>query len=145
MVSLYDLELQESNNFIQALMDEGQTPALKSLRSEIIAAQARGEAGQERVRELTDPFTESGKLYLHLKEIETETRVLMAKHQLTSEDAKKAHAIFAKKADSFSDLDARERQDLNTYWVKKKAILSELLDKGYTVEELHSQDYYQVQ
>jgi len=138
MATLYDLELQESNNFIHALMSEGSTPALKLLSDQKQMAATMGDVGKEMMAMFDDPNSEIGKGYTRLAQLQKDIVAVMAEIGLTTEVARAAQDIFNTSPDSMSILSDDQRNTINTYWTKKKTCIVLLLKRGYTHEELFS-------
>lgn len=138
MATLYDMELQESNNFILALEENGMTPALKLMDDQVKQAASMGPAGGELVAQLKDPNTSMGKSYLRLQEIKDAIADTMQKIGMTPEMAKEAHTIFSNNPESLTALSEEQRKVINNYWLKKKTCVVLLLKRGYSHEELFS-------
>lgn len=138
MATLYDLELQESNNFIHALMNDGMTPALKLMQDQIKMFEGMGEAGEAALKELKDPESDMGKNYQRLQKLQQEIKNVMQMTQMTAELAQKANQIFSQNPPSLSSLSDEDRQVIRDYWLKKKMCIVALLKKGFTYEELFS-------
>jgi hypothetical protein len=138
MATLYDLELQESNNFIHALMHDGSAPALKLLSEQKQMAANMGPAGEEMLKQFNDDTSEMGKALKRLEQLKQDIVDVMAQNGMTSALATQANDIFAKSPESFTALSDEERKVINDYWLKKKTIILVLLQKGYSHEELFS-------
>lgn len=138
MASLYDLELQESNNFIHALIGDGVTPALKLMEEQVTMAKSMGEAGVDLLKQLEDETSEMGKTMKRMKALSADIKAVMTQVGLDSGMATKANSVLTKGADSLSDLAEDDQKVVKDYWLKKKSIIVLLLQKGYTHEELFS-------
>ncbi len=138
MATLYDLELQESNNFIHALMQEGSTPALKLLSDQKQMAATMGDVGKEMLAQFDDPNSEIGKGYTRLVQLQKDIVEVMNESGLTTEVARAAQDIFNTSPESMSRLSDDQRNTINAYWTKKKTCIVLLLKRGYTHEELFS-------
>lgn len=138
MATLYDLELQESNNFIHALREKGVTPAITLLDDQKKMAETMGDVGKEMLAQFNDPNSDIGKSYQRLQDLKKDVGEVMDSVGLTTELANAAQDIFNKNPESLSELTEEERNTINTYWLKKKTIIVFLLKKGYTHEELFS-------
>ena len=143
MATLYDLELQESNNFINAVMYNGETPTLRKMRLDLHEARNRGSL--ELVEKYENLGHELGVKLKRLTELESDMRSVMRKYNLTPELARQADRIFAKNPKTFQVLNENERQAISTYWIKKKSCLAYLFEYGYTPEEVFSYDYYKTE
>ncbi len=138
MATLYDLELQESNNFIHALMQDGVVPALKLMEDQKQMAAGMGDVGKEMLAQFDDPNSDIGKGYVRLKQLQKDIVEVMNDTGLTKEIAKSAQDIFNTSPESMSTLGDEERSTINAYWTKKKTCIVLLLKRGYTHEELFS-------
>jgi methyl-accepting chemotaxis protein len=138
MATLYDLELQESNNFIHALMQEGSTPALKLLNDQKQMAAGMGDVGKEMLAQFDDPNSDIGKGFNRLVQLQKDIVQVMSDTGLTTEVARAAQDIFNTSPESLSTLSDDQRNTINTYWTKKKTCIVLLLKRGYTHEELFS-------
>lgn len=138
MATLYDLELQESNNFIHTLLEHGQSPALKLMREQMTLSASMGEAGQMILKELEDPNSELGKSFARLNTLEQDVIQVMHDIGLPVELASQANTIFSSNPESLETLNEQERKIMSEYWLKKKSCIQQLLAKGYTYEELFS-------
>jgi hypothetical protein len=138
MATLYDLELQESNNFIHALMKNGDTPASMLMADQRKMAETMGDAGKEILAQLDDPNTDIGKSVKRLNEMKTDIIETMKTTGMTAELAVEAQDIFNKNPESLTALNEDERSVINTFWLKKKTCIILLLQKGYNHEELFS-------
>ena len=136
MASLYDLELQESNNFIHALVQDGTTPALKLLNEQFEMAKTMGDVGKEMLAQFEDPNSDISKSCMKLRSLKTDINETMAKVGLTREAAEEALKIFNTSPESLQSLEEAQRGVIQSYWLKKKTIIVLLLNKGYTHEEL---------
>lgn len=138
MATLYDLELQESNNFIHALMQNGMTPALKLLQDQKQMAAGMGDVGKEMLAQFEDTSSDIGKSFKKLEDLQNDIVDAMNSVGMTTLLAQTAQDIFNTSPESLSALDDEKRNVINTYWLKKKTIIVMLLKKGYTHEELFS-------
>ncbi|NMB57026.1 hypothetical protein GYA19_03760 [Candidatus Beckwithbacteria bacterium] len=138
MASLYDLELQESNNFIHALVDDGQLITLKLMEDQKKSFANMGEAGKTLLTQLEDPNSEMGANYAKLKAIEADIKVFMGEVGLACADAKKAMDILTQNPQSLQELSEDDKKTVSDYWLKKKTIVSKLIAKGYSEQELFS-------
>lgn len=138
MATLYDLELQESNNFIHALMQDGSTPALKLLGDQKQMAATMGDVGKEMMAQFDDPNSEIGKGFGRLQQLQKDIQDVMKDTGLTSQIARAAQDIFNTSPESMSTLSDEQRNIINSYWTKKKTCIVLLLQKGYKHEELFS-------
>lgn len=138
MATLYDLELQESNNFIHPLMQNGVTPALTLLSQQREMAVGMGDTGKEMLAQFDDQNSEIGKAFFRLQALQKDIVATMEQVGLTQDLAKAAQDIFAKSPESLSVLPEPDRVTISSYWLKKKACIVVLLKKGYTHEELFS-------
>mgnify|MGYP001411155822 CR=1 FL=1 len=138
MATLYDLELQESNNFIHALISNGVPPALKLMKEQVVMFEGMGDAGAQLLKELDDENSEMGKGYKRLIAMEKDITEAMRVTEMTVDLAQKANDIFSKNPDSLKNLEDNERSIINDYWLKKKMCIQLLLQKGYTHQELFS-------
>lgn len=142
MASLYDLEVQESNNLIHAFIHQGETPELARMRRELEEARRQAPEKLDLVNEYLDQESPLGSRLKRYTELESDIKLVMQINGLTSEIAQQADQIFSKQPMTFSGLSDDERQKLTTYWLKKKTCLADLLRRGYTHEEIFSIDYY---
>lgn len=138
MATLYDLELQESNNFIHALIANGSTPALKLILDQKKQAASMGEAGKELLKQIEDDKSEMGKSFKRLQSLEKDIQESMKKVKLAPTVAKEAESIFNKSPETLKSLPEDQQKIVNEYWLKKKSVIVLLLQKGYTHEELFS-------
>lgn len=138
MATLYDLELQESNNMIHLFVENGLSASLRLLRDQKDMAGAMGEIGAKIIHDLEDASTDLGKSYARLTSLEKDVQEAMAKIELTQELAVKAHSVFQRNPSSLDDLNDQERAVIQDYWIKKKACIAELTKKGYEYKELFS-------
>ena len=138
MANLYDLELQESNNFVYLLIQNGESPSLKLLRDQKEMSAAMGPVGEEIVKSLEDPTSEIGKSFKRLNDLEHDVQDIMQKSGMTTELAKSASDIFKHTPSSLGDLNDKERSNLKDYWIKKKTCISMLIQRGYSYPELFS-------
>ncbi len=138
MASLYDLELQESNNFIHLFLTDGASPSLKLLREQKEMAGSMGEVGEKIIHDLDDPKSDLGKSYKRLEDLERDVQEVMKQISLTKELADKANTIFSHNPASLDDLDDADRSAVQDYWIKKKMCIAELTKRGYTYQELYS-------
>ena len=136
MASLYDLELQESNNFIHYLMADGQPLSLKLMNDQLQQFKNMGEAGKEILAQMNDPESEMGKSLVKLKQLEKDLKAAMDELRLTAEQAVKANDILIKNPESLGTLDESDKKAVSDYWIKKKSIITKLTAKGYTAAEL---------
>lgn len=136
MASLYDLELQESNNFILALADNGKTPALKLIMDQRSQMEAMGDTASAMVAQFDDPNSEIGKGLVKLKQIENDIQQAMNQVGMTTELADKANKIFTSSPESLGDLSPEDQEVVKEYWLKKKSIILIMLQKGYSHEEI---------
>lgn len=138
MATLYDLELQESNNFIHLLLKEGESASLKLFRDQMEMSAQMGPAGAEIVNTLKDPKTDMGKSYKRLEELEKATKEAMAKAGMTAAIAQKASDILTKKPLALSDISEDDQKAVEDYWIKKKMCVALLVQMGYTYQEMYS-------
>ncbi len=138
MASLYDLELQESNNFIHALMNNGETPAYKLMLDQKKQAEGMGEVGKQLLAQFEDPNNPASKSLWRLSELKDDIKRYMDQVGMSPELATGANNIFASNPESLNNLPEEEQKVITDFWIKKKSIIVMLLNKGYTHEELFS-------
>ncbi|KKQ95448.1 MAG: hypothetical protein UT66_C0001G0033 [candidate division CPR2 bacterium GW2011_GWC1_39_9] len=138
MASLYDLELQESNNFIHSLADNGKCPAYKLIMDQKAMAASMGSAGEELLRQFDDTTSDIGKTLSRLESLEKDIKEAMDRAAMASDLAIAANNIFSKSPETFISLSPDDQEVIKSYWLKKKGITMDLLAKGYTPEELFS-------
>lgn len=138
MASLYDLELEDSNNFIHAIIGNGQTPALKLMLDQKEQFAAMGDVGADLIKQFEDASSDIGKSFKRLNDLEKDIQAAMAQVHVTSDLAARANSIFAGSPDSLRDLSEEDQNIVKEYWLKKKSIVEILIHKGYTPEELFS-------
>ncbi len=138
MATLYDLELQESNNMIHLFLQNGVSASLKLFRDQIEMAGSLGEAGAKIISDMNDPATDLGKSFAKLQALEKDVKELMVQMSLSQDLAERAQKVFQRNAASLEDLDDAERSAVSDYWIKKKSCTAELIKRGYTYQELYS-------
>jgi len=138
MASLYDLELQESNNFIHALMNNGETPAYKLMLDQKKQAEGMGEVGKQLLAQFEDPNNPASKSLWRLSELKDDIKRYMDQVGMNSELATGANNVFASNPESLNNLPEEQQKVITDFWIKKKSIIVMLLNKGYTHEELFS-------
>ena len=138
MANLYDLELQESNNFIHLLLKSGESPSLRLFRDQMEMSAAMGPAGEEIVKSLQDPSSEMGKSFKRLNDIEEAVKEVMRANDISSEEAEKAEAVFKRSPATMEDLSKDDQNLIKEYWIKKKMCVSGLVQKGFTYQEIFS-------
>lgn len=136
MASLYDLELQESNNFIHALVDNGKSPALKLILDQKEQFAAMGDAAKVLLEQFEDENSELGKSLKKLNSLEGDIKEAMQQVGMTPELAAKANSIFSTSPESLSSLSPEDQDVIKDYWLKKKSIIVILLQKGYSHSDL---------
>ena len=136
MASLYDLELQESNNFIHALVDNGKSPALKLILDQKEQFAAMGDAAKVLLAQFEDENSELGKSLKKLNSLEGDIKEAMQQVGMTPELAAKANSIFSTSPESLSILSQEDQDVIKDYWLKKKSIIVLLLQKGYSHSDL---------
>lgn len=143
MASLADLEVQESNNFITAVIHNGETPELQQMREALDQARDQGSEGQGKVDEFLNQTTPAGACLKRLTELESDIRSAMHQVGLTPELAYQANQIFQDNPVSLTTLSDQNRQVITTYWIKKKSCIEKLTNQNdYTIEELFSPTCY---
>lgn len=128
MASLYDLELQESNNLISALAAGGQPLSLKMMADMLSMPDMK--------TQLEDPTTEMGKSYARMKQLEKDMIQIMKEEGMTTELAKEAQLILTRNPASIADLADKEKDVIQKYWLTKKGLMLKLQNKGYTAQEI---------
>jgi hypothetical protein len=138
MATLYDLELQESNNFIHLFLMDGVSPSLRLMRDQKEMAPSLGDAGTAIIAMLDDPKTDIGRSFARLGALEGDVLTVMKSTGMTKDLAERAQAIFQRNPEGLDKLSDVERSSIQDYWIKKKMCITELLNKGYTQQELYS-------
>ncbi len=138
MASLYDLELQESNNFIMSLVADGIPISLKLMEDQKSQFASMGAAGEEILKQMEDPTSDMGKNLVRLNQIKDSTQKYMKEVGMDASLAQKAQDILTKNPAGLSDLNDDDRSALRDYWIKKKTIISKMFNDGFTAEELFS-------
>jgi hypothetical protein len=138
MANLNDLELLESNNFIDILVANGTSPSLRLLREQKDMAGMLGEVGVKILHDLADTTTDLGKSFARLELIEAAVRKTMGAVGMTTDMATKAKDIFNRSPNTLDELSDPERSAVQDYWIKKKTAIAELTKQGFTFQELFS-------